>query len=413
MGRAKADGESHSYIGRYLLLEQDAQELMSGELYENLASSLRADATVARHLDVPVGTASRRFIVTTNDAIQELANQLLLSQRSFVFDGRVFAEVYLQFEEYFYTEELTVSFLCPLDNFDMESEEVVLVPGSLKLVKISDQERTELSSPHWYHPRGHQETSVIHGQECFVELIVKTPKVVGQIPFSGELQSSVLKAFDGVCSALRLFQPGRVAYYGYLEREQLPNIFTWNGLSYPISTSLRFPGRPYVMTKASERLFQEFFDTHRDSLRDQKESLAIALRRFNFGYGRDNETDRFIDGMIALEALLFGKNETTELAYKFALRGAALLGDGPDDRRAVYADLKLAYRLRSVVVHGEVESGSSATERKISFSDLAERVEGYLRSALVKRLELGQGVTDDAVVQELDDRLVTGTLAKS
>jgi len=79
--------------------------------------------------------------------------------------------------------------------------------------------------------------------------------------------------------------------------------------------------------------------------------LDLAITYFNKSFGDLHEADQLIDLLMCLEALLL--QEDQELSFRLALRAANLLGASPDDRRAVYRQVKEYYDVRCKVVHGD------------------------------------------------------------
>jgi Apea-like HEPN len=77
----------------------------------------------------------------------------------------------------------------------------------------------------------------------------------------------------------------------------------------------------------------------------------VGLHRFGLGATRDSKEDSVIDYVIALESvLLTGANQ--ELSFRFRLFGGRYLAAGSESPRAILAELKDLYELRSNLVHG-------------------------------------------------------------
>ena len=77
--------------------------------------------------------------------------------------------------------------------------------------------------------------------------------------------------------------------------------------------------------------------------------LLPALRRWNDACERERDDDRLVDSWVGLETL-FG--DDGEVTFKLALRMAAVLRRGGQDREALFREVKKAYGGRSKVVHG-------------------------------------------------------------
>jgi len=82
------------------------------------------------------------------------------------------------------------------------------------------------------------------------------------------------------------------------------------------------------------------------------EQNTMALRLFDQATYMElgHPMIRIMYTTIALESILL-RNEKTELSYKFRIRGAFILGHSEKTRAKYYSMLKLAYDIRSAVVH--------------------------------------------------------------
>lgn len=84
-------------------------------------------------------------------------------------------------------------------------------------------------------------------------------------------------------------------------------------------------------------------------------SLQLSIARLARSRGHMNPVDRAIDLGIAIESTLLhnerGNGAKGELRYKIGTRGAWLLGETPEERRAVFRALRDAYDARSGAVH--------------------------------------------------------------
>lgn len=79
--------------------------------------------------------------------------------------------------------------------------------------------------------------------------------------------------------------------------------------------------------------------------------LEIALRRF-VGSQEKNHADRFVDLLIALEAL-YGDSDRTALAHKIAFRASTITVQSLRAREQMFTLVKQAYDRRSSILHGQ------------------------------------------------------------
>jgi hypothetical protein len=80
--------------------------------------------------------------------------------------------------------------------------------------------------------------------------------------------------------------------------------------------------------------------------------LALALRRFNSSYVRQDVADVLIDLWVAVEALLL-PDGSAELSYRASLRLARAAGADEQGRRDAFDVARHSYSMRSKVVHGD------------------------------------------------------------
>ncbi|NQW18414.1 MAG: hypothetical protein HQ478_13100 [Chloroflexi bacterium] len=93
---------------------------------------------------------------------------------------------------------------------------------------------------------------------------------------------------------------------------------------------------------------------------DEEHFLAKASVRLQEGMKRTQSEDAVIDFSIGLEALLLA-GEHGELSYRFALRGATILGGSTESKREQFRQLRSFYDTRSSIVHA-----SSAPKRAMT-----------------------------------------------
>lgn len=96
----------------------------------------------------------------------------------------------------------------------------------------------------------------------------------------------------------------------------------------------------------------------KDGVVIQEPRFRIAFLRYRQLVERTYPADRLTDAVIGLEHLLL-RSEKDELRFKFALRGAWLLGESADSRADWFTRLKRLYDYRSSVVHGSANADKS------------------------------------------------------
>jgi len=132
--------------------------------------------------------------------------------------------------------------------------------------------------------------------------------------------------------------------------------------------------------------------------------MSLALRRFNQSYARKLREDKLIDITIALESVLLTETRN-ELAYRLAMRGAALLRQlrNPEE---TYGFLKALYGVRSIIVHEGKGLSDPAIARELKgvpHKVLHIQAEDTARLILCRYLDgLGRGKSIKTQNRELD-----------
>lgn len=129
--------------------------------------------------------------------------------------------------------------------------------------------------------------------------------------------------------------------------------------------------------------------------------LKLPIERMISAGNRKDREDQLVDYVIALERLLASDSPQLEVAFRFRLRGAALLPDRFGTTRERIDLLTQIYTLRSDVVHGNANVGK--------VTDLVPKAEDALRSILRWFLEHLEDSGDPSdFVRKLDEGLVEG-----
>jgi hypothetical protein len=304
--------------------------------------------------------------------------------------------------------------LAPLGGFETEADRIELDDGFV-IARISDSERAEmLSESAAFAPFAHP--SPIGLRKHGLELRVQLRKHIGvgdagpADSWQGDPHQKASEAFTEACSAMRLFKRGDVGFDVILSHLTCWHPFGGKMRTGPKDTRQFFAGT-YTLSKAEVCDFRSFWKEYRAATGLDVRKVSVAMRRFNLGYARREREDRLIDYVVALESLLV--ESEGELRYRFALRGAALLGVSADSRQAVREVLKAAYKERNSIVHGSKVKATDPLEigkdgDKVPFAEFVDRVEEYLRRTITEYLVGHKGETKERILQELEIRIVRG-----
>jgi hypothetical protein len=216
-----------------------------------------------------------------------------------------------------------------------------------------------------------------------------------------------------ILTALRLVKVGDVGAPAIFERSELYSLVIPNPIVTRTSDyNVRQMGSGYSIIEYSlseaelSQVINLFNCLQRLRSLSQRGGLAVALRRFNQAYSREQSEDRIIDLTIALESCLLA-GESRELSYRFALRGTALLADTRDSKE-IKALLNEIYSTRSNVVH----NGKTLSElKKDNKGDPpGHKAQEFLRQSeelarAILREYVTQMTSKNLVVKKLNDQL--------
>jgi len=184
-----------------------------------------------------------------------------------------------------------------------------------------------------------------------IEYAVIQETQVLPIPGVFHSNSSSPELVDSLIGALRILSPGFVHRGMNWSRYTEPN-FILGGSSRSIPNRFAFVGgAPMELDVGTISTGPAILMNKMKSFDDS--SLRIALRRFEYVYGRPLLEDQLIDIWIALEALFLDRGEKTETTDKISRRVGRLLGNDPTERAAIRRRTKDLYNDRSRLVHGD------------------------------------------------------------
>lgn len=353
--------------------------------YSELLETLKTDPTISKHIDAQIGTASFRFSFTAWDFIGNLLEkQLSRLHEKLEFDSDTFEKSYRNLERFFYSDSIPTTSQAPLHNFDSEIENIDL-GGGLSIRRLGSTEQEALFSEHSSQfPRYD-----IMRLRYVVEFHFETKKLFGP------LDQGNLSADEGITESrekigtlvttLRLFKPG-VTGTGMVRTCHETDIPLFGGITTGYPSYGEYVGKQYHLPASELEDFRRFWKEI-----DFTHCNDVALRRFNYSYGRVNPEDKLIDDMIALEALfLEGEKAGTSSKTVIAVGCSTLLGKNREERRRIRKTLMDAYELRNLIVHG---SQYCRTKREMKrgtnidvLSALVSEVENCLRESLKKLL---------------------------
>jgi hypothetical protein len=226
----------------------------------------------------------------------------------------------------------------------------------------------------------------------------------------------ILRDVESAITALRLFKSGAIGTPGICVIPKYPRM-TRSGIhprdQLRVSSLWSFPaGREYeIPAEDAEQYVQRFEGLSRAS-KAVGDQLGLSVGRFNLSYVRENDVDRLIDLVIALESCLV-KGNKSEISYRLAMNAAALISDIADPT-STFKIIKTAYDLRSATVHqgrlhfvaDDVKAMKKAGFDLSGFVDAVEGATRHIIWRLVERLSSGESI--QPIVEGLRDQILAG-----
>lgn len=265
-------------------------------------------------------------------ALAAMLERIYADATSFGFPEERFERVYSEVERTLFQNTLRTAIVAPLHGFDMEHDRLDLGDG---LFLISGEKLDAPPAAVWSDPSG----EVQHGREPNVMCVLRR-----DVAADGPLPMAEARArFRRLLTALRLFKPGGLTF-GPLAWARVDE-GAWQPLALTGSGPSR--GAPWVLEQDEGPALVELVELVASA--SPAGRMAWALDRFEMGCGRAHDTQALSDYLLALEALLDGRDESGRATL--TLRLAALCAE-EGERRAVQRRAELAFALERWVMGG-------------------------------------------------------------
>lgn len=205
---------------------------------------------------------------------------------------------------------------------------------------------------------------------------------------------------DSVATALQLSATGR-AIFKHLGTMSISPFFDTGTMWSSGFYVTRRTGSTMDLTSERIVLIRENYERiQRIKSTESLEYLRLPLRRLRLSSERKNDDDSLIDNVIGLERLLCPDIDRHEAAFRFRLRGAALLPESYGTDRMRIDLMKNLYDLRSSVVHGNPDATEVAVWSERSEKILKEIFSWYLNRMDAKSNREGTSkLLDNAMVK--------------
>ncbi len=327
----------------------------------------------------------------------------------FEYDENAFINIYKELVEYIYTKGQEFLIVIPLFYFELAGIEMVNLEN-FTIRQLRDEEIKFLLSytqfgKHIFFPKG----GILDTIWC-AESIIKIPNK-RSIIFPPHYRSLGEKILTG----LRLFKDGIFQCSVILTYPKLWGLDSDKGIyDFPSYCQGLPPEIYYKITKEDIKKLKLFWNKFKNFNIENSSPINVAIRNFNLSYDLRKPEDKLLHYIITLESLFIREHE--ELSYRLALRCAYFLGKNKKERNKIFDLLRIAYEIRSKVVHGDPEKSIEKYIKKFSekyninsLSDLINQIDTYVRESLKLFIENLETKSHDDIINEIDSKIIAGS----
>ncbi len=383
-----------------LFFDTFQEEIQSLSEFSVCMDHMKKNRMISKHIGNLVGTQERQInYPVAGGYLGYFIINYVSKKGSHEFDEILFENHYNDMETFFYSDVFKLTTLIFLEHFSSECDEIKL-NEDIKIIRLPTEELNKIQSLRIVSDFGL--SLCTHA----IQICSKTEKLIGVAATMVEEPSQSIRKIGGVIvSALRIFKDGlfgfnyiRIdagAWGPYGRQLYQPNIYKkhfWSRSNY-------------ILQKGEITDFLKFLDKF-NQLPSGNSFLDVAIRRFNYSYERERVEDKLIDGMIAFESL-FLTDHGQEARYKLALRTSFFIAEDPKIRKQILDDMKIAYDLRSRLVHGASQKSidDMLNKKNTDLPNFTSKINGYLRVSLRAFVEMDNPLKQDDVIEMLETKI--------
>lgn len=224
------------------------------------------------------------------------------------------------------------------------------------------------------------------------------------------------KCISKAITILRLYKRGSVKYCNYtLSTDSFNNPI--EGHYSPIYTGDVIDS--YILTEADAKKLKNFWKWISPSIMDiikpedslKSNNVSIAFSRYSDSVMNNGMSERRIaNAIMGLESLFLQDTERNELSYRLSLRSSKLLSNFLFEPKNVEHDIKNAYQIRSIFLHGgqlSIKKKNQLNEEYDgSLLNFIRQIQDYLRISII--FSLTCQIKKNTLLGLIDSSFITG-----
>lgn len=306
----------------------------------------------------------------------------------------IFEEQFNNFINMVTSSEMEVVTLWPIQGLSLDVDSLRL-DDDVAIVKISSNQLADLMTAGTVQLLG---PSVVVSDDLVrlygLEFRKRYPKVLGNGADekwdikANEVFENDQKVQDAFICSVSLAGIKRVVINGNYKSTAMSDLGSYFSYAFPtVDASFSQATRPVGRNQQGD--ISDLWKKIRWLQSHKSGNLMVACMRFGAGFQQVRPGVRFLDLMIAAEALYL-ERVRSELVYQLAIRAGLWASNNPGSIDSnVFKMMKKCYDIRSRIVHGDnfgIDSVVYVEGEEYRFNELVEEVCGIIRDAIVKAL---------------------------
>lgn len=244
-----------------------------------------------------------------------------------------------------------------------------------------------------------------------ISLLFQQPSAILNIEFLGRGQVDTQIAINKAICVLQLFKVGGIVYSSYnMYSESLIHPIELEGIYWQVATSYEksiityedVPELKRFLNTMEKIIPQSFYALYEVT----DDYVTIAYKRYCDALLQSSVFERkILNAVMGLEAIFL--KEEQELNYRLSIRVAKVFGKLGYNPSVIKVQIRKAYRIRSLFVHGQYLSNKERNKLISEFKNInsfAISILDYLRISIIIMIHIKMGKEDFLVL--LDNALI-------